>query len=78
MDYGMISKIYKARRYAEERKRFRFTNFSVEFRGDNATHTVSYKDEGWSCDCETFELRSVCSHTMAIERLLGEMIEQPN
>ena len=57
MDTGMISKIYKARRYAEEPSRFSFESFTVRFKGDNAEHTVSFEMGDWRCDCETFELR---------------------
>lgn len=74
MDYGMISKIYKARRYAEDRKRFTFKEFAISFTGDNATHEVRFHLGTWSCDCETHELRGWCSHTMAVERLLVDML----
>ena len=45
MDYGMISKIEKAKFYAEERERFKFEEFAVLFDGDNNGHTVSI-DQG--------------------------------
>ena len=38
MDYGLIGKIEKAKRYAQERNRFQFSNFSVAVKGDNNTH----------------------------------------
>jgi hypothetical protein len=34
MDYGMIGKIEKAKRYAEEPERFQFDRFAITFRGD--------------------------------------------
>jgi len=77
MDYSMIGKIEKARRYAEERDRFTFKSFSVQFRGVNNNHTVAYGGDGWSCDCEYFETHGVCAHTMALERVLEPMIESP-
>lgn len=70
MDSGMISQVYKAREYAQQPSRFSFEKFSVQFRGNNKLHTVTYDCGTWSCDCENFELREFCSHTMAIERLL--------
>jgi hypothetical protein len=39
MDYGMIGKIEKAKRYAEERAdRIRFVSFTVEVNGSNSKH----------------------------------------
>ena len=74
MDYGMIGKIEKARRYAEQRERIQFENFTVTFDGDNNPHTVIYGDGNWHCDCNFFASRGVCSHTMAMERILGQML----
>jgi len=75
MDSGMISKIEKARRYAEERDRVTFKSFSVEFRGEHNTYLVSYDDGVWQCQCDFFQRRGVCSHTMAMERILEPMID---
>ena len=74
MDYGMIGKIEKAKRYAEEPERFQFSHFSVQFNGDHDHHEVSYDNGKWACDCEFFIGREVCSHTMALENLLENMI----
>jgi len=74
MDSGMIGKIQKAKRYAEERNRIHFNNFTVTFDGTNNPHTVKYADNQWSCDCDFFQTRGRCSHTMALEMILEEMI----
>ncbi|HUN24603.1 MAG TPA: SWIM zinc finger family protein [Anaerolineales bacterium] len=74
MDYGMIGKIEKAKRYAQEHERFRFQTFSVKFHGDNNDHNVSYDDGKWTCDCEYFDHHEVCSHSMALEQLLSGML----
>ena len=74
MDSGMISKIEKARRYAEERDRIRFQNLSVTFRGEHNTYNVSYHQGRWSCECGFFASRGLCSHTMALERVLRGML----
>jgi hypothetical protein len=74
MDYGMIGKIEKAKRYAEERDRIKFLSFNVTFDGDNNPHMVSYNDGRWDCDCSFFKSRGVCSHTMALERILDDMV----
>ena len=76
MDYGMIGKIEKAKRYAEERDRIHFDHFTVTFDGDNSGHTVHYNGDGWDCDCDFFKSRGVCSHTMALERILEGMIPE--
>ena len=77
MDYGMIGKIEKAKRYAEERDRFCFDQFSVTFSGDNNKHQVSFDNGIFHCDCEFFVLRGRCSHTMALEQLLDQMLPLP-
>lgn len=74
MDYGMIGKIEKAKRYAEDRKRFRFNKFDVTFHGDNNEHHVSFEEGAFQCDCEFFLTHKRCGHTMALEILLKEMI----
>ena len=77
MDYGMIGKLDKAKRYAEERKRFLFNRFDVTFRGDNNDHNVSYENGTFQCDCEFFITHKRCSHTMALEILLKDTILVP-
>ena len=74
MDSGMIGKIQKSKRYAEEPERVRFEQFRVSLQGTNSQHTVSYDQNTWQCTCNFFASRGVCSHTMAMERLLGVML----
>ncbi len=74
MNSGMIGKIQKAKRYAEELERITFNEFNVTIKGDHNMHAVSYKQGQWSCDCGFFAQRGVCSHTMAMERVLGVML----
>ena len=77
MDSGMIGKIEKAKRYSEERDRIHFEQFTVTFDGSNNPHTVNYGEDVWGCDCTFFTTRGVCSHTMALERILEDMIVAP-
>lgn len=70
MDYGMIGKIEKARRYAEERQRFRIETLKVTFDGDNNPHEITLINGVWQCDCDFFHSRGRCSHTMALEKIL--------
>lgn len=74
MDTSLISKIHKAKQYAEDRSRFSFQSFSVSFAGTNQGHTVTFDAGTWNCDCDFFGSRGYCSHTMALERLLDGML----
>jgi len=74
MDYGMIGKIEKAKRYAQERNRIHFESFTVTFDGENNSHTVQYKNGEWLCDCDFFKTRGRCSHSMALEMILEGMV----
>jgi hypothetical protein len=77
MDYGLIGKLEKAKRYANERDRFRFNSFDVTFRGDNNDHHIMFGKDGFQCDCEFFLTHRRCGHTMAAEILLKEMLPEP-
>jgi hypothetical protein len=74
MDYGMIGKIEKAKRYSQERTRVHFSDFTVALDGENNSHTVHYTAGEWHCDCDFFQSRGRCSHTMALEMILEGMI----
>ncbi|MCZ7542256.1 MAG: hypothetical protein M5R40_01375 [Anaerolineae bacterium] len=78
MDYGMVSKIEKARRYVDEREqRIQFESFAVVIRGENGTHRLMFENNKWQCDCEYFKTRGVCSHRIALERILQGMVPGP-
>jgi hypothetical protein len=74
MDSGMISKIQKAKRYSEEPDRVEIQNLVVRFKGEHDTYEVSYHEGSWNCQCTFFTQRGLCSHTMAMERLLSPMV----
>jgi hypothetical protein len=76
MDNGMIRKFEKAKMYAEERDRIQFDSFKVSFAGRNNPHAVELKDGKWQCDCDYFIGRERCSHTMALEIILHEMLPE--
>ncbi len=75
MDYSMISKIEKAKRYAIERDRYKFNSFQVTMEGSNGPHLVKYDNGKWVCDCSFFQARGRCSHTMSLEIILDGMVE---
>ena len=74
MNSSFIGKIEKAKRYSEERHRLSFKSFHVDFQGDNDQHHVTFDADGWRCTCNFFAGRGVCSHTMALERILEGML----
>ena len=79
MDYGMIGKREKAKRYAGEENRFLFNKFDVTFHGDNNNHHVTFDSGEFNCDCEFFMTHKRCAHTMALEirfqGMLPEVVE---
>ena len=75
--YTAIGRIEKAKIYAEEHDRIEFEKFVVYIKGENRNkrHRVEYYEGQWHCDCEFFASRGVCSHSMAMERILKDMVE---
>ena len=76
MQSSLIGKIEKAKRYAQEKERIAFSELSVKFRGENDDYVISYKDGQWHCSCHFFSTWGLCSHTMALEKILGDMLPQ--
>lgn len=74
MHSGMIGKVAKAHRYAEERDRFGIATLAVTVSGENDSHEVSLADGRWSCSCEFFDHNTTCAHTMALEIMLDGML----
>ncbi len=74
MQSSLIGKIEKARRYAQEPDRVTFSDFSVKFRGENDTYTTDYKSGKWRCTCNFFSSWGICSHTMALQKILDNML----
>jgi hypothetical protein len=75
---SMIGKIEKARRYAEEPSRAQIQSIDVTFRGEHDDYDVRLDDGHWTCSCHSFSVLQLgtCSHIMAMERLLGQMIPE--
>ena len=70
MDSGLIGKIQKSKQYAAEPERIKINSLTVTFLGQNNAHQVTFQDGEWQCDCDFFQTRERCSHTMALERIL--------
>lgn len=74
MHSSLIGKIEKARRYAQERHRMKVEGMVVTFHGENSDHEVRIADGRWACSCDFFAGWNVCSHTMALEKILTGMV----
>ena len=74
MQSSLIGKVEKAKRYAQETDRVTFTEFSVKFHGDNDDYSTGYKDGRWHCSCHFFSSWGLCSHTMALQKILGDTL----
>jgi hypothetical protein len=74
MDSSMIGKVDKARKYAEEKERVSVNSFSATFHGNHNTYEVTFDAGNWNCQCHFFSTRQVCSHTMALQRILNEVL----
>jgi len=74
MQSSLIGKVEKSKVYARERHRMQINDLQVAFHGENSDHSVSLKDGKWSCNCDFFAAWDVCSHTMALERVLEGMV----
>ncbi len=71
MDSAMYGKISKAQQYAQEPERMTLQSFTVRFDGKHDTYIVMFDQGKWQCGCDFFGQRGVCSHTMAVEKVLG-------
>ena len=74
MDSSIIGKIDKARKYAEEKDRVSINSFSATFQGNHNSYDVTFQSGSWDCECHFFATRSVCSHTMALQRMLDDVL----
>ena len=74
---NVVSDVEKAKKYAGEPHRITFLSFNARFRGDHNEYNINYDEGVWQCDNPYFISHGVCSHTMAMERLLKGMVK-PN
>ncbi len=74
MQSSLISKIEKARRYVDEGDRVTMASFTARFRGDHNDYTVSYDEGKLRCTCDFFSVWGLCSHTMAVHKMMGGML----
>lgn len=72
---NIVSDVEKANRYSQERDRIRIVNFDCRFEGYNKEHRVTYDQGAWTSTASFFAQRGVCSHTMALEKMLKGFVE---
>ncbi len=72
---NIVSDVEKAKRYADERDRIRIVSFDCAFEGYNKSHQITYDDGKWTSTASFFAQRGVCSHTMALEKILKGFVE---
>ena len=76
MQSSLIGKIEKAKLYAQEKERVTFSEFNAKFRGENDEYTVGFSGGKWHCTCRFFSQWGLCSHSMALEQILKDMLPQ--
>ena len=76
MNSGLIGKIEKAHRYAQEPHRIRIESLTAKFDGDNNVYVLRLEGEGWTCDCHTSRTFGECQHVMALQQLLRPMLSE--
>ncbi len=74
MRSSLIGKIEKAKRYAQEPDRVNLSSLTADFRGENDNYKVSYADGKWQCSCHFFSQWGICSHTMALQQMLADVL----
>ena len=72
---NIVSDVKKAKRYSEESDRIKINSFEASFQGDNREHMVTYNEGTWTSTSSYFEKHGVCAYTMAMERILGDMVK---
>jgi hypothetical protein len=74
MRSSLIGKIEKAKRYAQEPGRVTFSDLTAVFHGENDDHQLGYTDGKWHCTCRFFSQWGTCSHIMALQHIIGNML----
>ncbi len=72
---NIVSDVEKAKRYSQEIDRIHIVSFACRFEGYNKTHDITYDEGKWTSTAAFFAQRGVCSHTMALEKLLKGFVE---
>ena len=74
MQSSLIGKVEKAKRYSLEKNRVSFSSFAATFDGEHDKYTIQYSQGAWTCSCHSYTQTGLCSHVMAMERMLEGMV----
>ena len=74
MRSSLIGKIEKAKYYAQEPERVTLSGFTAIFHGENDDHKIGYSNGKWHCTCYFFSQWRTCSHVMALQQILDNML----
>ncbi|MDO8473160.1 MAG: hypothetical protein Q7T05_05005 [Dehalococcoidia bacterium] len=74
MQSSLIGKVEKARRYAQEKSRASFSSFAATFEGEHDRYIIQYNQGKWTCSCNSYSRLGLCSHVMAMQRMLDGMV----
>ncbi len=74
MNSSLIGKIEKAKRYVKEPDRITLNSFEAGFQGDHDEYKISLKENHWNCSCHFFAMHGLCSHTLAAQKILQELL----
>jgi len=72
---NIVSDVEKAKRYSAERERIRIVSFDCAFEGYSKTHHITYNRGKWTSSASFFARRGLCSHTMALEKILKGFVQ---
>lgn len=72
---NIVSDVEKAKRYSKETDRIRIVSFDCAFEGYSKTHHITYDRGKWTSTASFFARRGVCSHTMALEKILKGFVQ---
>lgn len=64
----------KAQVYATQPERFELLEIHLKMHSSHGLRQISYQNGTWNCTCEFFKQHSTCSHTMAAERILKNLL----
>ena len=72
---NIVSDVKKAKRYSDQQDCIRIVCFDCNFEGYNKAHRITYDNGKWTSTASFFAQRGVCSHTMALEKILKGFVE---
>ena len=66
----------KSLKYAKELERFNIINFEIEMKSEHDTRYIKYCNNTYECTCDYYHHNGTCSHIMAIQNILNNIVKQ--